>query len=112
MGSTRKRYTRFRYTPFGYLSRTGRVFIGLIGLDGILPPSTACATLESVVSKPDSYLSTHEVAAILGVSRQTLYNWLRECRIPEPKRNPLTKYRLWTVQDVDRIRQIVLARRP
>jgi DNA-binding transcriptional MerR regulator len=43
----------------------------------------------------------------LGISTKTLYNWLRKGRIPEPNRNPITRYRLWTPKDVDRIRQLV-----
>jgi len=52
-------------------------------------------------------MSSHEVAEVLGVTTQTLYNWLRKGRIPEPNRNPITRYRLWTPKDVDRIRQLV-----
>ena len=50
------------------------------------------------------YLLSHEVADVFGVSVQTLYNWLRRGRIEEPKRHPITRYRLWTPRDVDRIR--------
>jgi DNA-binding transcriptional MerR regulator len=41
------------------------------------------------------------------VTTQTLYNWLRKGKIAEPKRHPVTQYRLWTPQDVQRIRQFV-----
>jgi len=58
------------------------------------------------------FLKTHEVAATLNVSCTTLYNWLREGRIPEPRRNPLTKYRLWTVKDVELIRNTITAGEP
>jgi DNA-binding transcriptional MerR regulator len=49
------------------------------------------------------YLKTAEVARILGVSTQTLYNWLRLGKIPEPERHPITSYRLWTLKDVEMI---------
>jgi DNA-binding transcriptional MerR regulator len=58
------------------------------------------------------YLLSHEVADLIGVSTQTIYNWLRKNRIPEPKRHPVTKYRQWTPQDVQRIRQIVTEEKP
>jgi excisionase family DNA binding protein len=58
------------------------------------------------------FLKTHEVAESLNVSCTTLYNWLREGRIPEPQRNPLTKYRLWTVKDVELIRNAISAGEP
>ena len=54
--------------------------------------------------RDETYLLSHEVAELIGVTTQTLYNWLRQGKIPEPKRNPLTRYRLWTVRDVDAIR--------
>jgi len=50
---------------------------------------------------------SHEVAEVFGVTTQTLYNWLRKGRVAEPKRHPVTGYRLWTPQDVQRIRQFV-----
>jgi DNA-binding transcriptional MerR regulator len=55
----------------------------------------------------ESYMLSHEVAEVFGVTTQTLYNWLKKGKIPEPKRHPITKYRLWTPQDVQRIRQVV-----
>ena len=42
----------------------------------------------------------------------TVYNWLREGRIPEPQRHPLTKYRQWTVKDVELIRNLITAGEP
>jgi DNA-binding transcriptional MerR regulator len=41
------------------------------------------------------------------VTTQTIYNWLRNGKIPEPKKHPVTGYRLWTPQDVQRIRQFI-----
>ncbi|HWQ53049.1 MAG TPA: hypothetical protein VN442_05150 [Bryobacteraceae bacterium] len=37
------------------------------------------------------------------VSRQTLYNWLKEGRISEPGRHPLTNHMRWKAEDVQRI---------
>ena len=61
----------------------------------------------SMVSDLDYYMLSHEVAEVFGVSTQTIYNWLRKGKIAEPKRHPITQYRLWTPQDVQRIRQFV-----
>ena len=60
-----------------------------------------------MVPEQESYMLSHEVAGLFGVTTQTLYNWLRKGKVPEPKRNPVTGYRLWTPQDVQRIRQFV-----
>ena len=47
------------------------------------------------------------MARLLGVSRATLYNWLRSGRIPQPERNELTRYPEWRPEDVERIREAV-----
>jgi DNA-binding transcriptional MerR regulator len=54
------------------------------------------------------HLKTSDVASLLGVSLQTVYNWLRSGKIVEPERNPLTSYRLWSVKDVELIRTAIL----
>ena len=54
------------------------------------------------------YLTTSEVARVLGVSTQTIYNWLKSGRIAEPERNPLTDYRMWSLKDVDLVRSSIL----
>ena len=52
-------------------------------------------------------MSSSEMARLLGVSRATLYNWLRSGRIPQPERNELTRYPEWRPEDVERIREAV-----
>lgn len=51
------------------------------------------------------YLKTCQVAQILGVSLNTVYRWLKEERISEPLRSADNNYRLWTAEDIERIRQ-------
>ena len=51
------------------------------------------------------YLKTRQVAQLLGVSLNTIYRWLKSERIGEPLRDADNNYRLWTAEDVDRIRQ-------
>lgn len=46
---------------------------------------------------------------MVGVSLNTIYRWLKAERIPEPYRDPGNNYRLWTVEDVGRIRMAALA---
>ena len=53
------------------------------------------------------YLNTGQVADILGITKKTLKNWLKAGRIPEPQRNPMNRYRRWTLQDIESIRRIV-----
>jgi DNA-binding transcriptional MerR regulator len=54
-----------------------------------------------------SYLNTGQVAEILGITKKTLKNWLKSSFIPEPQRNPMNRYRRWTLQDIEGIRRIV-----
>jgi len=58
----------------------------------------------------EPYLRSQEVADVLGITKRTLMNWLRSSKIPEPERNQANRYRRWTPQDVERIRQIIAER--
>ena len=51
------------------------------------------------------YLKTRQVARLLGVSLNTVYRWLKKEKISEPLRDPENNYRLWTAEDIERIRQ-------
>lgn len=51
------------------------------------------------------YLKTRQVAQILGVSLNTVYRWLKKEKISEPLRGVENNYRLWTAEDIERIRQ-------
>jgi len=52
------------------------------------------------------FMSTAVAAKMLRVSRQTLYNWLAQGKIPEPSRHPQTGHMQWKPEDVQRIRLI------
>jgi DNA-binding transcriptional MerR regulator len=56
------------------------------------------------------YLSTGQVAEILGITKKTLKNWLKASLIPEPQRNPMNRYRRWTLQGIESIRRILTER--
>jgi len=55
----------------------------------------------------EPYMKSQEVADVLGITKRTLMNWLRTKRIQEPERNQANRYRRWTTQDVERIRQAI-----
>ena len=55
----------------------------------------------------EPYLKSQEVADVLGITKRTLMNWLRTNKIQEPERNQANRYRRWTTQDVERIRQTI-----
>jgi hypothetical protein len=52
------------------------------------------------------YLTTLEVAHELGVSKQTLLNWLYAGKVPEPPRNR-KGYRLWSPARVTLVRRLI-----
>jgi hypothetical protein len=52
------------------------------------------------------YLTTLEVAHELGVSKQTLLNWLYAGKVPEPPRNR-KGYRLWSPARVSLVRRLI-----
>ena len=52
------------------------------------------------------YLTTLEAAHALGVSKQTVLNWLYAGKVPEPPRNP-KGYRLWSAARVALVKKLV-----
>lgn len=55
-----------------------------------------------------TWLTSSEVASVLGISLRTLRRKLASGDIPEPQRNPDNNYRLWRPEDVEAIRQQIL----
>lgn len=55
--------------------------------------------------RPDSTLTTTQVARILGVTPKTLYRMLKDGRVAEPPRNPENNYRLWSVYEIPRLQE-------
>ena len=47
------------------------------------------------------YYRTTEVASILGISPRTLFRKLKSGAFPEPKRNPMNNYRVWTISEIE-----------
>lgn len=47
-----------------------------------------------------------ELIKILGIPRSTYYNWEKTGKVPEPKRDPMSNYRFWTVADIKKIKKV------
>lgn len=45
---------------------------------------------------------THEIAKVVGVTQQTIYNWLRKGKIPEPERD-YNGHRIFANEDLKMI---------
>jgi predicted DNA-binding transcriptional regulator AlpA len=57
------------------------------------------------------FITTRELARLLGVSRQTLYNWIAAGKIPEPRRHPTTGMPRWRPDEVETLRAMIVESR-
>ena len=48
----------------------------------------------------------NEVLLILGISKNTYYNWEKSQKIPSAKRDPMNNYRYWTQDDLNELKKI------
>ncbi len=58
--------------------------------------------------KTFTWLTTMEVASILGISQRTLMRKLAAGTLPEPARDSSNNYRLWRPEEVEAIHQQLL----
>lgn len=56
-------------------------------------------------------LSTQEVSEMFGVTRATLYRWLKDGRIPEPARDPTSGWPIWQQPELDAIARTLQSRK-
>ena len=56
--------------------------------------------------KQKRYYTAAEVSDILGVTKNTLFNWEKAGKIPKPKRDPMNNYRVFTEEDIKKLRSI------
>jgi DNA-binding transcriptional MerR regulator len=55
----------------------------------------------------NKYFTPQEVAQWLGISKQTLLRYEKKGIFPKPRRNRVNKWREYTKDDIDRLRQIL-----
>lgn len=53
------------------------------------------------------YHGTQEVAAILGISKQTLMRYEKKKIFPKPRRNPINKRREYSLDDINKFKKIL-----
>jgi len=46
----------------------------------------------------------NDVVKILEISKNTYYNWEKAGKVPEPKRDPMSNYRYWTIEDLKKLK--------
>ncbi|HTS69574.1 MAG TPA: helix-turn-helix domain-containing protein [Terriglobia bacterium] len=55
-------------------------------------------------------LNSSEVARLFGITRATLYRWLKQEKIPEPMVDPDNGQRMWRQSDIDTVGQFLKKR--
>ena len=53
------------------------------------------------------YLTSAQVATMLGLSKRNLHYWVKRGKVPKPEVNPANGYYRWTAGDVEAIRNIL-----
>lgn len=56
--------------------------------------------------KTKKFYTTAELSNILGVTKNTLFNWERAGKIPKARRDPMNNYRVYTEKDVKKLKKI------
>lgn len=57
-------------------------------------------------TKNKKFYTTAEVSNILGVTKNTLFNWERAGKIPKARRDPMNNYRIYTKKNIERLQSI------
>lgn len=47
-----------------------------------------------------------DIEKILRICRKTYYNWEKSGKIPKARRDPMSKFRYWTEEDIKKLRKI------
>ena len=55
----------------------------------------------------NKYFNAREVAERLGISKQTLLRYEKVGIFPSPRRNPVNKWREYTEQDINKLKEIL-----
>lgn len=57
--------------------------------------------------KKKKYYRPIELAKELGISKQTLLRYEKRKLFPQPRRNPINNWRVYTEEDLERMLQII-----
>lgn len=47
-----------------------------------------------------------DVARVLGVTKRSIYNWEKAGKIPKARRDPMSRYRIYTEEDLQKLKEI------
>lgn len=55
--------------------------------------------------KRKKFYTTAEICNILGIVKNTLFNWEQAGKIPKSRRDPMNNYRVYTKKDINKLRK-------
>lgn len=86
------------------------------GLHTLVLWITLLNNMLDLMAKPEraqiEYLTSHRVARMLSISKKTLHNWVNSGKVPRPPVNPDNGYLLWTMSDIEVLRNILREEQP
>lgn len=66
---------------------------------------TANENYDKVLNMKKRYF-IEDIEKELGVTRRTYYNWEKFGKVPKARRDPMSKYRYWTEEDLRKLKKI------
>lgn len=61
---------------------------------------------KKIVINGKRYYTVSEVCKMLGIFKNTLYNWEKKGKIPKAYRDPMSGWRLYSQRDMEKIKRI------
>ena len=90
-----------RYRFLGSVIGLAILFLTLPYYNGVVFCATMARKVKHGFGTRGLYYRTAEVASILGISTRTLFRKLKSGEFPEPKRDPVNNYRVWTIIEIE-----------
>jgi len=59
-----------------------------------------------IIIKGEEYYRVSDVCKVLGIFKNTLYNWERLKKIPKAYRDPMSGWRLYSSKDIEQLKRI------
>ena len=61
---------------------------------------------KEIIIKGKKYYRISEACKMLGIFKNTLYNWEKKNKIPKARRDPMSGWRLYSEKDIKNIKKI------
>lgn len=60
----------------------------------------------------NTFYTITDVARVLGLSARTLKNYEKQGKIPQPRRNPASRWRVYTEEDIEKLKALFFTPKP